>query len=177
LFEQTERLATTDGLTGLTNHRTFQARLDEHLAQTERYGKKLSLILCDIDHFKSVNDTYGHPVGDEALRLVAEALARNVRGHERVFRVGGEEFAVLLPGFRRKAALQVAEQLRAGIEALAIPHPATPVGRVTASFGVATLIPGHGRGPAELIENADLALYRAKSEGKNRVCAGEEVAA
>ena len=80
LFEETERLATTDGLTGLTNHRTFQSRLDEHLALAARYGQRLSLLLCDVDHFKSVNDTYGHPAGDEVLRgVVRRARARGAR--------------------------------------------------------------------------------------------------
>ena len=97
LFEQTERLATTDGLTGLTNHRTFQGRLDEHLAHAQRYGKKLSLILCDIDHFKSVNDTYGHPVGDLMLKAVARTLAKEARATDLVARYGGELPAEVKP--------------------------------------------------------------------------------
>ena len=97
LYDATERLATTDGLTGLTNHRTFQGRLDEHLGVSQRYGRKVSLILCDIDHFKSVNDTYGHPVGDLVLKGVARILAKEARATDVVARYGGEEFAVVMP--------------------------------------------------------------------------------
>ncbi|MFL6196783.1 MAG: diguanylate cyclase domain-containing protein, partial [Thermoanaerobaculia bacterium] len=159
-----EEQSLRDELTGIANRRRLTSALEEEWSHTRQ---AIAFVLLDLDFFKRLNDTRGHLAGDLCLQTVAHYLAEAVRRHGGLAaRFGGEEFAVLLPGFRQKAALQVAEQLRAGIESLAIPHPATPMGRVTASFGVATLIPGHGRGPAELIENADLALYRAKSEGK-----------
>ena len=113
LFDQTERLATTDGLTGLTNHRAFQERLDDHLAQAQRYGKRVSLLLCDIDHFKSVNDTYGHPAGDAVLRGVARTLAKEARTTDVVARYGGEEFAIVMPETDAAGAMVIAERIRA----------------------------------------------------------------
>lgn len=166
LFEQTERLATTDGLTGLTNHRTFQGRLDEHLAQAQRYGKKLSLILCDIDHFKSVNDLHGHPVGDLVLKGVARTLAKEARATDVVARYGGEEFAVVMPHTDAEGALVIAERIRDRVGKLAF-----DVGRgrlqITLSLGIATF-PEDGAAKAELVERADGCLYHAKRNGRNR---------
>ena len=107
LEDKLQQHATTDGLTGLLNHRTFMARLDEVLAQAERYGRRAALVLCDIDHFKSVNDTYGHPVGDVVLRGVAQTLAREARNTDLVARYGGEEFAILMPETDAAGALVV----------------------------------------------------------------------
>ncbi len=112
LFDRTERLAITDGLTGLTNHRTFQERLEAQLAQAQRYGKRVSLLLCDVDHFKSVNDTYGHPVGDEVLRGLARTLAKEARATDVVARYGGEEFAIVMPETDAAGALVIAERIR-----------------------------------------------------------------
>ncbi|HSN14727.1 MAG TPA: diguanylate cyclase, partial [Anaeromyxobacteraceae bacterium] len=112
LFEQTERLATTDGLTGLLNHRTFQERTEAQFRQSERYGKRLSLILCDIDHFKSVNDTYGHPVGDLVLKGGAATIAKEARTTDLVARSGGEEFAVVMPATDAAGAMVIAERIR-----------------------------------------------------------------
>jgi diguanylate cyclase (GGDEF)-like protein len=167
-----EEQSLRDALTGIANRRRLQSALEEEWSHTRQ---AISFVLLDLDYFKLLNDTRGHLAGDLCLQTVASYLAEAARRHGGLAaRFGGEEFAVLLPGLRRKAAVQVAEQLRAGIEALAVPHPATAAGRVTASFGVATLSPGHhGQGPADLIESADLALYRAKGEGRNRVCAEE----
>jgi diguanylate cyclase (GGDEF)-like protein len=166
LFEQTERLATTDGLTGLTNHRTFQARLDEHLAQARRYGKKLSLILCDIDHFKSVNDTYGHPAGDVVLRGVARTLLKEARATDVVARHGGEEFAVVMPETDAAGALVIAERIRERVKALVFE---TGQGKlsVTLSLGVASF-PQDAAAKAELVERADACLYHAKRHGRDR---------
>jgi len=166
LFDETERLATTDGLTGLTNHRTFQARLDEHLAQAQRYGKKTSLLLCDIDHFKSVNDTYGHPAGDQVLRGVARTLAREARATDVVARYGGEEFAVVMPETDAQGALVIAERIREKIAALVFDTDQGPL-RVTLSLGVATF-PEDGERKADLVERADGCLYHAKRNGRNR---------
>ena len=112
LFEQTERLATTDGLTGLLNHRTFQERTDAQLRQSERYGKRLAMLLCDIDHFKSVNDTYGHPMGDVVLKGVAATIAKEARTTDIVARYGGEEFAVVMPETDAAGAMVIAERIR-----------------------------------------------------------------
>jgi diguanylate cyclase (GGDEF)-like protein len=166
LFEQTERLATTDGLTGLTNHRTFQTRLDEHLASAERYGKRLSLILCDIDHFKSVNDTYGHPVGDVVLRGVARTLAKEARTTDVVARYGGEEFAIVMPETDAEGALVIAERIRERVAKLVFETEQGPL-RVTISLGVATY-PEDGAKKAALVERADACLYHAKRHGRNR---------
>ncbi len=175
LFEQTERLATTDGLTGLTNHRTFQARLDEHLARAQRYGKKLSLILCDIDHFKSVNDTYGHPVGDVVLRGVARTLLEQARATDVVARYGGEEFAVVMPETDAAGALVIAERIRERVKALAFD---TGQGKlaVTLSLGVAAF-PGDAAKKGDLVERADACLYHAKRHGRDRSVAASSLRA
>jgi diguanylate cyclase (GGDEF)-like protein len=166
LFEQTERLATTDGLTGLLNHRTFQGRLDEHVAHAQRYGKRLSLILCDIDHFKAVNDTYGHPVGDVVLKGVARTLAREARATDLVARYGGEEFAVVMPETDAAGALAIAERIRERIAAFSFDTGQGPLA-VTMSLGVATF-PDDGAKKAALVERADACLYDAKRGGRNR---------
>jgi diguanylate cyclase (GGDEF)-like protein len=169
LFEQTERLATSDGLTGLTNHRTLQTRLDEHLAQAQRYGKKLSLILCDIDHFKSVNDTYGHPAGDVVLRGVARALLEQARATDVVARYGGEEFAVVMPETDAAGALVIAERIRERVKTLAFETGQGKVS-VTLSLGVAGF-PGDAAKKADLVERADACLYHAKRHGRDRCVA------
>ena len=169
LFDQAERLATTDGLTGLTNHRTFQARLDEQLALAQRYGKKLSLVLCDIDHFKSVNDTYGHPVGDVVLSGVARALSQEARETDLAARYGGEEFAVVLPETDTAGAIAIAERIRAKVGAVVFDTGQGPL-RVTMSLGVATF-PDDGTKKPALVERADACLYHAKRHGRNQVVA------
>jgi diguanylate cyclase (GGDEF)-like protein len=166
LFDATERMATTDGLTGLLNHRTFQARLDEQLLLAQRYGRTLSVILCDIDHFKSVNDTYGHPVGDQVLRGVAAVIAKEARTTDLVARYGGEEFAVVMPETDTAGALVIAERIRQRIGQLVTGTGQGPL-QVTMSLGVATY-PADGQLKAELVERADGCLYHAKRHGRNR---------
>ena len=166
LFEATERLATTDGLTGLLNHRTFQARLDEHLAAARRYGKKVSLLLTDIDHFKSVNDTYGHPVGDRVLKEVARILQREARTTDVVARYGGEEFALVMPETDEAGAMRTAERIREKVAQAAIQTGQGEL-RVTLSLGVATF-PRDAEAKPDLIERADAGLYHAKRHGRNR---------
>jgi diguanylate cyclase (GGDEF)-like protein len=166
LFEQTERLATTDGLTGLANHRAFQARLDEHLAAALRYGKKLSLLLCDIDHFKAVNDTYGHTVGDQVLRGLARILAREARATDVVARHGGEEFAIVMPETDGPGALVIAERIRERVLAQIFKTELGPLS-VTLSLGLATC-PDDARRKGALVEVADGCLYHAKRHGRNR---------
>jgi diguanylate cyclase (GGDEF)-like protein len=166
LFEATERLATTDGLTGLVNHRTFQVRLDEHLAAAQRYGKKLSVLLTDIDHFKSVNDTYGHPVGDLVLRGVAKILQKEARTTDVAARYGGEEFALVMPETDLPGALKTAERIREKVAAAVFRTEQGEL-RVTLSVGVATF-PEDGTAKAALIELADGGLYHAKRHGRNQ---------
>ncbi|MBK9517274.1 MAG: diguanylate cyclase [Anaeromyxobacter sp.] len=166
LFDATERLATTDGLTGLTNHRTFQARLDEHLLGAERYRRKVSLLLCDIDHFKSVNDTYGHPVGDVVLKGVAQVIAREARTTDVVARYGGEEFAVVMPETDAAGALVIAERIRERVRALVTETGQGPL-QVTLSLGVATF-PEDAGSKAALVARADACLYHAKRHGRNQ---------
>jgi len=166
LFEKTERLATTDGLTGLTNHRTFQVRLDEQLAQAQRYGKRLSLILCDIDHFKSVNDTYGHPVGDVVLKGVARTLQKEARATDVVARYGGEEFAVVMPETDAAGAVVIAERIRERVKALVFDTAQGPL-RVTLSLGIAA-VPDDATRKGDLVERADACLYHAKRNGRDR---------
>jgi len=154
--------ATTDPLTGLANHRTFHERLRAEAARSRRSGTPLSLVLLDIDHFKRVNDNFGHQRGDEVLRVVAAVLAEDGRASDLTARLGGEEFALLLADTDADGALAVAERLRAELEAVDIPGPR----RVTASFGVAAL--GADADPDELVRAADRALYAAKAGGRNR---------
>jgi two-component system cell cycle response regulator len=165
LMEETRRLAFTDQLTGLPNrHRTAEQLVDE-LKRAHRYGTPLSIVLCDIDHFKSVNDTYGHNIGDDVLRQVARTLAQAVRNVDTVARWGGEEFLVILPNTSPAGARIVAERVRQQVERA----PAVPGGpeRRTLSLGVATFC--EDPTPEALLERADQALYRAKHRGRNRV--------
>ncbi len=162
--------AVQDGLTGLWTKRHFLTQAQTLMAAAGRYGDPLALIMVDVDHFKKVNDTHGHVTGDRVLQGVAEILKKKVRGGS-AYRYGGEEMAVLLPKADLAGAVQVAERLRAGIEA----HKIAGV-KVTASFGVAQYEPGLADPPA-FVEQADKALYRAKESGRNRVEAASAPAA
>jgi len=166
LFEQTERLATTDGLTGLVNHRSFQARLDEHIAAARRYGKKVSLLFTDIDHFKSVNDTYGHPAGDVVLRGVAAILHREARTTDVAARYGGEEFALVMPETDLVGAMRTAERIRQKVGEAVFRTEQGEI-RITLSIGVAAF-PDDAGSKADLIEAADGGLYHAKRHGRNQ---------
>jgi diguanylate cyclase (GGDEF)-like protein/PAS domain S-box-containing protein len=170
-----QALATTDGLTGLNNHRAFQdfleaacqhcMREEAYTAQQEEPGASpaLSVVLLDVDHFKKYNDTFGHPAGDVLLKGVASLLQERVEEGQMAARYGGEEFVLLLPDQGVEAAREFAEGIRATIEATD-----WPCGRITASFGVATWRPDT-EGRKQLIAEADTALYVSKSEGRNRV--------
>jgi len=167
LYRKMETMATTDGLTGLTNHRTFQQRFEDLLERASRNGGKVALLLCDVDHFKKVNDTYGHPIGDEVLRRVARVLQEVPRKIDIPARYGGEEFAVLLDNVDVTQAKAVAERIRIEISKIVVDSDKGPLS-VTESVGVAAF-PEDGRDRATLIERADLALYHAKHTGRNRV--------
>jgi two-component system, cell cycle response regulator len=173
MYEHMERMATTDGLTGLTNHRTFQEMFDGHIARAERYSRKLSVILTDIDHFKSINDTYGHPVGDKVLKRVAAILQQQARRTDVVARYGGEEFAVLMEETDRSGARIIAERIRKAIEAETF-HADSGSFKATVSLGIATF-PEDAGVKAKLTEAADQALYAAKREGRNRTITFDQV--
>ncbi|MCL2011760.1 MAG: diguanylate cyclase [Cystobacterineae bacterium] len=165
LFERMETMATMDGLTGLYNHRTFQVRLDELLSTSKRYGRQCSLILFDVDHFKNVNDTYGHPVGDSVLKKIGKLLRKLARDSDIPTRYGGEEFALIMPETELQGAKVIAERIR---EAVMDELFQTEQGilRVTVSLGVSTF-PACADGKAALIEVADQRLYMAKRKGRN----------
>jgi diguanylate cyclase (GGDEF)-like protein len=168
LHERLRLLATTDGLTGLFNHRHFQERLAEEFKRLGRYPRPLSLLLADIDYFKKVNDAYGHPAGDAVLRKTAAILRRIVRETDIPARYGGEEFAALLIDTDKAGALRVAERLRKAVAESAFEVDHQRALKVTVSIGVASC-PDGASGRKELVELADKALYRAKHGGRNRV--------
>lgn len=166
-------LASLDGLTSIANRRSFDAMLSLKWNTTQQ----LALLIVDIDHFKMFNDQYGHKEGDHCIYSVAQALAAAIRSADMVARVGGEEFAVLMPGADTDLAAQVGERLRSTIEQLRIPHATPPGGFVTVSVGVAACNPGPGYSPTDLYVAADGALYAAKRGGRNLVRAAEPLAA
>jgi two-component system cell cycle response regulator len=166
MYQTLEEQATTDGLTGLHNHRTFQERFSAMLTRAERHGFAVALLLTDIDHFKKINDTYGHPTGDEVLRRIAGLLASSARKIDITARYGGEEFALVLESTAREGAHQLAERIRQEIGELHFESSKGPF-QATLSLGIA-LYPQDGRSKPELIKNADAALYAAKHDGRNR---------
>lgn len=165
--EDARRNARTDPLTGLANRRGFDERYDVVIQETDRYGGSAALILVDIDHFKRVNDTYGHEAGDQVLIAVSGALADGRRTVDTTARLGGEELAVLLPQTDLAGAREVAERMRKRIEALSVRSSSGEI-RVTASFGVAEYTTRAGQAES-VVERADQALYAAKRNGRNRV--------
>jgi len=168
-FERLERDATTDGLTGLANIRSFKEKFRQELARATRYGRALSVFLFDIDNFKLYNDQNGHPAGDQCLRLTAEVLRANTRVSDVLGRYGGEEFVVLLPETDSRGALAYAEKIRAAIAAKDFPfRDKQPLGCVSISGGVASF-PEDGKDLEALIEAADAGLYRCKHAGRNQV--------
>jgi diguanylate cyclase (GGDEF)-like protein len=164
-----ERRAYTDYLTGLANRRHFLEQAENELARTLRYGRELSILMLDLDHFKQVNDTYGHKVGDLVLKRLSELCRATLRDVDVVGRIGGEEFAVLLPETGTAQAMDTAERLRSSIAAAHVtPESGLPV-HFTVSFGVTTLSEKDTNIDI-LLNQADQALYRAKRDGRNRVC-------
>jgi diguanylate cyclase (GGDEF)-like protein len=163
-YRELEALATTDSMTGLANHRVFQERIREEVDHAREDGTPLAFLLIDVDRFKQYNDSFGHPAGDEALKIVASILKENVRTIDLVARYGGEEFAAVLPNTSAVEAILVAERIRQVCEATEFPYR-----EVTLSIGVAV---GTGE-PCDLVERADMALYAAKHAGRNGVvCEG-----
>lgn len=161
--EELQHLATTDTLTGLRNRRAFKEFAEMEIKRAERHGNALSLVMFDIDHFKRINDTFGHLIGDEVLVHVAKLIGERIRASEILARWGGEEFILLLPQTDMENAVHLAGELRTLMQANAFPQ----VGAVTASFGVTQFSPGDSMD--SLLHRVDIALYRAKENGRNQV--------
>ncbi len=173
------RLSAVDGLTGIANRRQFDEFLTREWARGTRHEAEISLLMCDVDFFKQYNDLYGHQMGDECLRTVAQTLASRVkRPTDLVARYGGEEFAVILPDTDLEGALQLAEAMRGDkTKRLAIAHGGGKDGIVTMSLGIACRIPSRdGLGSVALVKAADDALYEAKGRGRNCVASEIETA-
>ncbi len=173
LYEEIERLAVTDGLTGLFNHRHFQETLAQEFNRLERFSEPISMLIIDIDHFKKINDTYGHPVGDAVLKKVSGIIRKTIRNIDIPARYGGEEFAVILLGTDTNGALKMAERLRKSIADARFSTEQNAF-NVTVSIGMST----HGkemRKKEDLVEQADKALYHAKRTGRNRSVKWEEI--
>jgi two-component system, cell cycle response regulator len=167
---EVEKLLVRDYLTGLYNRQFFMERFSEELAWASRYGEPLSVIILDIDHFKKINDTYGHSCGDEVLKQLAATLTGLLRAHDVIARYGGEEFVTLLSNTTEEDAYAIGEKLRAGVQAAKF--NCGPVGGklpVTISVGVATADDLDELNAESLINRADSALYEAKAAGRNRV--------
>ncbi|CAN7332279.1 diguanylate cyclase [Bradyrhizobium sp. LjRoot220] len=174
-----QTLAASDGLTGLANRRSFDQTLAMEWARAQRTRKPLSLLLCDVDHFKLYNDLHGHQKGDECLRAVADAIAKNAfRPADLSARYGGEEFAVIMPETDSAGACKLAERLREALSRARLPHGAPGVAPfVTLSIGIATLVPSEDTRSDWLLGQADQALYAAKYSGRNRVVSADKVLA
>jgi diguanylate cyclase (GGDEF)-like protein len=170
LSQRLREMSTRDGLTRQLNHRAIYERLTEELERARRYRYPLSVILCDMDHFKEVNDTYGHLAGDAVLREGAAVLRSSLRAGDLLGRYGGEEFLAVLPQVDLDAARAAAERLRLALEGLPVPLPTVPQVRITASFGVACMDElGAGATSSVLVSLADRRLYEAKAAGRNCV--------
>jgi diguanylate cyclase (GGDEF)-like protein len=159
-----ERAAITDGLTNIYNHRYLQKRLAEEVNKAERYQLNLSVIMIDIDYFKKLNDTFGHPTGDSVLEQLANILSSNIRASDIVGRYGGEEFLIICPGTNKEGAMTIAEKERAMVESTLFGKSEQI--RITISCGITTW---NEENSSEIIEEADRALYAAKKSGRNRV--------
>ncbi|MBC8130856.1 MAG: GGDEF domain-containing protein [Rhizobiaceae bacterium] len=166
--KEMERAALTDPMTGLFNRRYFDEALGQFLTEFGRRGRPVGLLILDLDHFKRINDTYGHDVGDDVLKAVAGCLTAFTRLHDVVSRLGGEEFAVVVPDMAADDLTAFADRLRLAVERLAIDVGNVRV-RITVSIGLALAEPGEAT--ASLYKRADVALYLAKEAGRNRICA------
>lgn len=166
-----EKMAMIDALTELPNRRRYDESLEAEWRRCARTGMPLSLAIIDVDYFKAYNDRLGHAAGDQVLRRIAGTLSTFVRRPgDLVARYGGEEFALILPDADANSAMRLAEEIRAAIEALGMPHPAANGQALTVSIGGTSLIPAGGQVDLQLFETADSALYEAKGKGKNRIC-------
>jgi diguanylate cyclase (GGDEF)-like protein len=167
--EEIQRLMRFDGLTGAANRGHFEDALRTAVIRARHSVQSIGLLLLDLDHFKAVNDTWGHPAGDSVLRQVAELLARGLGSHQLLARVGGEEFAVLWPGADLEAMRGLAESLRASVAEEKWQASGRQI-HLTVSIGAAARAPGSVDLPSQLYEQADACLYAAKRAGRNCVC-------
>lgn len=168
--EKLTRASMTDELTGIANRRHFKTAMAREWRIARRHKSPLSCLMIDIDYFKRYNDSYGHQKGDEILKRIAQEISFHMkRPADLAARYGGEEFVVLFPETPNNAAFMLAERLAGGIMALHIPHEFSPFGEITASIGVATIMPGEEYKGESLIKRTDMALYEAKNAGRNRV--------
>lgn len=170
LNNQLEAMSLTDALTGIANRRRFDQVLEQEWGHARRSGELLALAVVDVDWFKRYNDHYGHPAGDACLREIAQALATTVnRSTDLVARYGGEEFVFLAPMTDLTGVRGMAQKLLQAVEALALPHELSPLGRVSISIGVAAMVPGQEASAEVLVARADAALYEAKKQGRNQL--------
>lgn len=171
LYAKTETLSITDGLTGLSNRQYMQSVLDAECVRSQRYPSPLSLVIMDVDHFKKVNDTYGHQKGDEILKELAFIMRRFCRSNDVAARYGGEEFLLILPETKMAGAIQIAERIRLEMESHNFLHEGKEF-KVTISCGVAEFDKERLSTPTQLVNCADNALYTAKHQGRNRTISG-----
>ncbi|MEM5518831.1 GGDEF domain-containing protein [Henriciella sp. AS95] len=172
-LDDVRKQSTRDSLTGIANRRSFDDHLEQSIEAATKTGESLCLVMADIDHFKTVNDTFGHPVGDDVLKVFAHLVRKNVKGRDLVARYGGEEFAIILPKTQAQAALKLIDGIREQFsqKRLLLRQSREKLGQMTASFGIAAF--ETGLNAAEFIEKADVQLYRAKRTGRNKVCVSE----
>jgi diguanylate cyclase (GGDEF)-like protein len=169
LRDALRELALRDGLTGLYNRRYLEDALNRELHRAERSGKPVSVVMIDIDHFKPFNDKYGHDAGDFVLNALARAITKSIRPSDIACRYGGEELAIVLPEANLDCARERVEQIRLAIRDTNLTHLGQALPAPTASFGIA-VYPTNGTKSTDLLKAADQALYRAKQEGRDRVC-------
>jgi diguanylate cyclase (GGDEF)-like protein len=171
-YEKIKKQAVIDALTGIPNRRSFSERIPEEFRNSRRNKLPLSIIMCDIDNFKSYNDTYGHTRGDECLKQIAQIIKKTLqRPRDFCARYGGEEFVIVLPDTSEEGAVRVAEEIRETIQKTEIPHAnSSPLDVVTLSLGVSTMIGDALTHYEKLVQQADKALYMAKQKGRNCVC-------
>lgn len=164
-----QQVVLKDPLTGTGNRRQFDVTMEKAIQESDEHAQPLSLIMCDIDHFKRVNDAFGHQIGDELIKMFARVIEQNLREGDTVIRYGGEEFAIILPMTEQATASTIAERVRRQFEnkRLTIRETSQKIGQLTASFGVAQYRPGEAS--EDLVQRADAKLYDAKSKGRNRV--------
>lgn len=171
-----EEEAFTDHLTGLANRRRFERQLGREIERAARYNHPFCLLLIDIDEFKQVNDTFGHQTGDEAIRMLAKTLEQGIRGVDLAARIGGDEFALVLPETGVIRGFEIGDRLRRAIKATEIPTLGSAATRITASFGIVESA-SDTQSMNELLKRADAALYEAKRQGRDRVIQGPQVKA
>ena len=174
---EAQELGLRDPLTSLSNRRCFDVNLAKEIEEAHAHGTAMCLVMGDIDSFKGINDTFGHQIGDEILKMFAKLLSSNVKGRDTVARFGGEEFAIILPETRLADAEHLTESIRSQLEGkeLAVNNSGAPIGKITASFGIAQL--GERDDADTLVQRADARLYEAKCAGRNRVVIDQPVAA